>query len=218
MPVLLVKGLRYGLGMASEVIHARRDQKSAQPKTEQFEPDGTAHASYTAHVPADAESHDDATKGHSHVGPSHGNDIHQDETAWQLHEINQRFQSSGSPAIAYENANIEENKVKERVAMTRELLNMAGPPPETQPVHPLVCPVIIPQRRARQRDRGFVPAYSPVLQNCGISQEVFLRFIEDLNTVNRVRHPKPFRFLVITVTDNATSAMEALRPFSSRPR
>ncbi|KAL2283064.1 hypothetical protein FJTKL_10176 [Diaporthe vaccinii] len=41
--------------------------------------------------------------------------------------------------------------------------------------------VVIPQRRPRDRARGFVRAYAPNLLRCGISQETFLQFIDGLN-------------------------------------
>ncbi|KAB8243505.1 hypothetical protein BDV35DRAFT_383061 [Aspergillus flavus] len=39
-------------------------------------------------------------------------------------------------------------------------------------------PVIIPQRRPGNKDRGFVRAYASVLADCDISQVVFLNFLE----------------------------------------
>lgn len=45
----------------------------------------------------------------------------------------------------------------------------------------LSLPVILPQRRPKDRSRGFVRAYAPDLARCGIDQEMFLRFIDDFN-------------------------------------
>lgn len=41
--------------------------------------------------------------------------------------------------------------------------------------------VIIPQRRPKQRERGFIRAYAPALHHCGIDQATFLAFIDGLN-------------------------------------
>ncbi|KAI1880321.1 hypothetical protein JX265_001942 [Neoarthrinium moseri] len=41
--------------------------------------------------------------------------------------------------------------------------------------------VILPQRRPKQRQRGFVRAYAPDLIFCGIDQATFLAFIDGLN-------------------------------------
>ncbi|KAJ8522903.1 hypothetical protein ONZ45_g547 [Pleurotus djamor] len=41
--------------------------------------------------------------------------------------------------------------------------------------------VIIPQRRPKQRDRGFIRAYAPDLMRCGIDQATFLSFLDGFN-------------------------------------
>ncbi|GAD98541.1 hypothetical protein ANI_1_2086014 [Paecilomyces variotii No. 5] len=43
------------------------------------------------------------------------------------------------------------------------------------------CPVILPQRRPKDRSRGFIRAYAPVLADCGIDQTMFLDFLESFN-------------------------------------
>lgn len=68
----------------------------------------------------------------------------------------------------------EEDKKQKRIV--RELVRLAGPAPT--PMRRIPCPVIIPQRRPRTKARGFVRAYAPVLNDCGINQDVFLRFLK----------------------------------------
>lgn len=47
---------------------------------------------------------------------------------------------------------------------------------------PLPCPVILPQRRPRKKERGFVRAYAPLLGECsGIDQATFLSFLENFH-------------------------------------
>jgi hypothetical protein len=63
--------------------------------------------------------------------------------------------------------------------------------PMTGPAHSttsLPCRVIIPQRRPRKKNRGFVRAYAPVLADFGISQDLFSAiFGESLDKANEVR-------------------------------
>lgn len=59
------------------------------------------------------------------------------------------------------------------------------PPPPNHPTNPLQRPVIIPQRRPGARDRGFIHAYSPDLAGKGISQEVFLSFIQTFHAATQ---------------------------------
>ena len=42
----------------------------------------------------------------------------------------------------------------------------------------LPAPVIVPQRRPDMRSRGFVRAYAPALNDCGVDQATFLDFLE----------------------------------------
>ncbi|KAL2211896.1 hypothetical protein CC79DRAFT_1268350 [Sarocladium strictum] len=46
---------------------------------------------------------------------------------------------------------------------------------------PIDLPIVIPQRRPKQRGRGFVRAYSPVLASTGIDQPEFLDFVDSFN-------------------------------------
>ncbi|KAI2627810.1 hypothetical protein GGR54DRAFT_590517 [Hypoxylon sp. NC1633] len=42
----------------------------------------------------------------------------------------------------------------------------------------LPYPVILPQRRPKQRDRGFIRAYAPDLMRCGIDAQTFMAFLD----------------------------------------
>jgi hypothetical protein len=53
----------------------------------------------------------------------------------------------------------------------------------------LLCPVIIPQRRPENKERGFIRAYAPALLECGIDEETFLKFIDSLNQATKVSLP-----------------------------
>ncbi|KAI0382306.1 hypothetical protein F5Y04DRAFT_52503 [Hypomontagnella monticulosa] len=45
----------------------------------------------------------------------------------------------------------------------------------------LPYPVIIPQRRPKNRDRGFIRAYAPDLMLCGIDEPTFMAFLDNLD-------------------------------------
>lgn len=47
---------------------------------------------------------------------------------------------------------------------------------------PLALPIVIPQQRPGSKDRGFMAAYAPSLEESGIDQRTFLKFIDDCNT------------------------------------
>ncbi|KAJ5924239.1 hypothetical protein N7466_008426 [Penicillium verhagenii] len=124
-----------------------------------------------------------------------------DEEAWQLDEMSEALPSyddlertpEGTPGQlprrdtendpdAIQEDDSEDTKEKKTARMIRELVSMAGPPgPKTK----LPFPVIIPQRRPGAKKRGFVRAYAPVLQDCGIGQDVFLKFISDFHKASQ---------------------------------
>lgn len=49
----------------------------------------------------------------------------------------------------------------------------------------LTLPVVLPQRRPKDRSRGFIRAYAPELMNAGIDQAMFLDFLETFNTASQ---------------------------------
>lgn len=49
----------------------------------------------------------------------------------------------------------------------------------------IAFPVVIPQRRPGNKERGFMKAYAPILSQCDISQEHFHDFISTLNKAVR---------------------------------
>ncbi|KAG9945985.1 hypothetical protein KCU85_g6857, partial [Aureobasidium melanogenum] len=57
-------------------------------------------------------------------------------------------------------------------------LTAAEPP---LPREKLPSPIIIPQRRPKDRSRGLVRAYPPILETRGIDQTTFIDFIETFN-------------------------------------
>lgn len=95
--------------------------------------------------------------------------IEDDEEAWQLDEV-----AASTEPPSYENAIREDTDAFERdIAADRQLHPL--------PVGKLTLPVIVPQRRPRNKSRGFVRAYSPVLQDVGIDQQTFLRFLKNFH-------------------------------------
>ncbi|VUC35235.1 unnamed protein product [Clonostachys rosea] len=191
MPII-AKLLSSGLGLTSEAIHKARDGSSSNRPSSSHPPssssgpppeytqvaDQSTHAHYPLHGTAQ-QSGIDTTDAVNHQDGQG-----QDEAVWELDDMAERIRPPSDNGAAETTGNEpEEEKIKKREAMVRNLALMAGPPP--RPTQRLPCPVILPQRRPRQKDRGFVRAYAPVLSECGISQDVFIRFIEDMDAANK---------------------------------
>ncbi|KAL4863053.1 hypothetical protein BDV12DRAFT_202480 [Aspergillus spectabilis] len=141
-----------------------------------------------------------------------------DEVAWQLDEATEEFllptydqaksrrsaEGAANDPQEIKAEDSEDEQAKKRKRMIRALVAMAGPPP-AQPQR-LPCPVIIPQRRPGAKKRGFVRAYAPVLADCGISQDVFLKFISDFHKASQAS----MWLQVIVVAANVTSFSPSL--------
>ncbi|KAJ5999880.1 hypothetical protein N7481_000289 [Penicillium waksmanii] len=132
----------------------------------------------------------------SNYSPDFNRGIDQDEAVWTLDEKTRyarppAYEESGNPPSHVSNVpadnKVGEAREKERQEienMVRDLLDMAGPPNSSTSQIP--GPVVIPQRRPGSKFRGFVRAYAPELADCGISQDMFLEFLEDIYQSSKV--------------------------------
>jgi hypothetical protein len=201
-----VKLLGSGIGLTSEAIHAARSRSpSGQPsspssndsttKSTDHDLDNCANLlpsnEHTKHAvnQKDGKKKKAGDDAYDSDGDSSELDdlrgFQQDEALWELDEMTQcMILPSYEQSMVGLVAEPEKMKVKQEDDMARRLVQMAGPPP--QPVRRIHCPVVIPQRRPRQKDRGFVRAYAPVLSECGVSQQVFLQFLSDFDKASKV--------------------------------
>jgi hypothetical protein len=67
------------------------------------------------------------------------------------------------------------------------MANMSPTRPSASFGNRLPYPVIIPQRRPENRSRGWLMAYAPVLEDFGIDQTAFLKFLHDFNQSSKAR-------------------------------
>jgi hypothetical protein len=211
----LVKFLGAGIGFTSEAIQAARSRSrepsSAQPSSsstphgpqdalpaygDSIHPAGHGESSRSTYAQQDPTGPDEkhrskaAEAGYDSESDSLDSDHHdafeQDEAEWELDEMAERVrpptyeESEALPAGAPEG-----DRMMREEQMIRELVQMAGP---SQPAQKLPCPVIIPQRRPRKKQYGFVRAYAPVLSDCGVSQELFLQFLVDWEKASKVNN------------------------------
>lgn len=90
----------------------------------------------------------------------------EDEEAWALDDTVEETQLKKSYSIG---GQVSIKSLVDGVLVT------SRPPPYSVPE--LGMPIILPQRRPGHRGRGFVRAYAPILDNYGIDQQTFLRFL-----------------------------------------
>lgn len=192
----LVKLLASGIGLAAEAVAARESplpsgaSSSSRRSPEDAPPQYVDLPNERADeliakgqaVPADHKT------GHSEDEGPNSDSSELDEADWELDEAGDGYAD-------------EENAPGERQAGVGELVQSfveQHPPPYTPVRGRLPCPVIIPQRRPKNKSRGFVRAYAPMLMNCGIDQATFLDFLKAFHKASQVcydsstfTHPKP---------------------------
>jgi hypothetical protein len=211
----LVKLIGAGIGFTSEAIQAvrsgSREPSSAQPSSssaahdpqdappaygDSINQNGYGESSRSVYAQHDLAGPDEKNQskateaGYDSESDSSDSDHHdafeQDEAEWELDEMAERVRPPKyEESETLSTGSLEGDRMMREEQMIRGLVQMAGPP---QPVQKLTCPVIIPQRRPRKKQYGFVRAYSPVLADCGVSQELFLQFLVDWEKTSKVNN------------------------------
>ena len=181
----VVKIIVTPIGLVSEAIHARRDkrrpseaveddasnQKTAVPDSgEQVERKESAYVEVPPEVADELIASGQAEAADTEA-PTHelvvDDGMGRDEADWALDEAAAEGEDE-DPASSNEKEN---ESPKER----------AGNGATKKSMPKLPFPVILPQRRPGTKTRGFVRAYSPILEESGVSQDAFLGFLKDLH-------------------------------------
>ncbi|KAH7399812.1 hypothetical protein BKA64DRAFT_465634 [Cadophora sp. MPI-SDFR-AT-0126] len=186
---LVTKGIGSGIGLASESIKhhkAKKAEKEALSNVGESSSNATSREGQFDDPPPEylevSDEHGEQLIAQGKavlVDPKHpeknpyddddlsSSDEEGDEEAWQLDEATATLEESES-----------EGPHKDINTITTEFLRSQPPPAYTQTRAQLPCPVILPQRRPRDKKRGFVRAYAPVLEDVGIDQATFLDFLK----------------------------------------
>ncbi|KAH9214357.1 hypothetical protein DL95DRAFT_446516 [Leptodontidium sp. 2 PMI_412] len=186
---ILVKLIGSGIGLASESIKHHKAKKAEKAALSNAGESSTAESSREAQSddapPQYIEVSDEQGEkliaqgkavpvDEKHFKKTHSDDDNQttseeegDEEAWELDEASSPLEESDSTETP-----------RDTNTLTNEFLRSQPPPAYTQIKAQLPCPVILPQRRPRDKKRGFVRAYAPVLDEVGIDQATFLQFLK----------------------------------------
>lgn len=122
-----------------------------------------------------------------------------EDDQWALDEIQDDVSRISSDSEDNDNDNDQEQGQDQKKKKKEKIRNPAHladdflkryPPPapgtaSNQLPLPLPLPVIIPQRRPGVRVRGFVRAYAPDLERCGIDQDTFMDFLVTFTRASR---------------------------------
>ncbi|CAD6442478.1 a59223a7-0601-4de7-930a-b5252c0e5b16 [Sclerotinia trifoliorum] len=191
---ILVKLVGSGLGLVLETIHHHRNKSSSDLQASSNNGESSRAGAQLDHTYNDAppqyvevspeEANKTITKGQAvpinekekyeiekELEDEDSSDTESeegDEEAWALDEAaNPSNPTTPSEEIAQ---NADE--------LTNVFIRNHPPPAYSASKPKLPCPVILPQRRPRDKKRGFIRAYAPVLEDCGIDQATFLDFLK----------------------------------------
>ena len=197
-----IQGVAGGIGLASESVAVYRksskDKKNALKSNEDSNSDAQQPPlGQSTHMPpvwqrssADLPSQEQIPHSKSEEYEQHQEEKGNTEEQWELDEAQEEL----SPP-RYDSAQVQPRDVSHIVS---SFVTSHPPPSYTReagggPAR-LTHPVILPQRRPKARSRGFIRAYAPVLEPCGIDQAMFLEFLDTfekasqaspwLNTIN----------------------------------
>ena len=131
----------------------------------------------------EAMANHEAQKGTTHKNlniPTYTKDAEYSDTSSVSTDNEQATQEldEAQQTVALRHKDMQLEKAQD-VNQVLELFVERHPPPSYSPVAgKLEMPVILPQRRPKNKERGFVRAYAPMLQTCGMDQREFLDFLD----------------------------------------
>lgn len=172
-----VSGVAGGIGLASESIHARKERKKAKSSA------AASNSNATVSPQEDRESSPSPPQG-----KGTGEEIiieQEDEKQWDLDDAQQGLPEGApsdevSPEYTVGDPSARKESKPDGANVTEAFLKRYPPPPPPafDDAQPLQLPVILPQRRPKNRTRGFIRAYAPELEIRGIDQAMFLDFLQ----------------------------------------
>lgn len=190
-----VQGIAAGIGLVSEARSARKTKKQDQqeqsrelpaPEIERGLPQ--QHEQHEA-----PPSYEPAREGVTPLEKAPSGSL---EEQWALDEAQEELQHYTPGHINSHEKNGSPERVDEEGLAHRFASAYPAPPPysavqeESGQYRPqLSAPVVLPQRRPKNSDRGFIRAYAPALNECGIDQNMFIDF---LNTAEKACQGSPW--------------------------
>lgn len=177
----LIKGVAAGIGLASEGLAARKAKK-AQKALEEAESFGPDEKTITTNITmtnsreiSELDSHQ--TKIYNKIS-----ELPTSNHCQHLHELPASNYHQDSSPKNPEPINAEPTDESALATQFASHYPIPVEPSLSEVAYRLPAPVLLPQRRPKNRDRGFLRGYAPDLAPCGIDQEMFIDF---LNTAEK---------------------------------
>ncbi|KAJ5126516.1 hypothetical protein N7448_007295 [Penicillium atrosanguineum] len=162
-----VQGIATSIGLVSEGMSARKSRKQSQIDRE------NGHDHRQSESPRDGGEQAVYELPTQEVTVTERTATGTLEEQWALDEAQEEL---AHPL----KENVSKEPVDEARLANRFISAYPAPPPYTlhSPLPQLSAPVVLPQRRPKNRTRGFIRAYAPALGACGIDQAMFINFLD----------------------------------------
>lgn len=199
----VVGGVAAGLGLVSEGISAKKKHSAAKrlaaqgtdaeevSSTGEGSRDATRSINSGKSAEAKGTAESDDAENPLPGPPSYEEALEYDEEQWDLDDAQHdlKLPLPGEPTSRRaedEPATAPTEKPIQNVHKLTDAFIAKHPVPEyIAEAEKIGLPVVLPQRRPKDRHRGFIRAYAPVLEAKGIDQEIFLEFIETFDKASR---------------------------------
>ncbi|KAE9379547.1 hypothetical protein N431DRAFT_303924, partial [Stipitochalara longipes BDJ] len=180
---LIVSGVATGIGLVSESIHHHNEKKAAAEKaaSEQLPPLTQSPTNFHSDYSEPIQKFGEAGATNQREESEKEMIVHEegDEEQWDLDDAQDHIPSYSADSGPKQRP-VEHDPTK----ITQNFIN-DYPLQPGQALGKLALPVVLPQRRPKDRSRGFIRAYAPVLMTCGINQAMFLDFLETFNLASQ---------------------------------
>ncbi|KAK9357943.1 hypothetical protein V1504DRAFT_397936 [Lipomyces starkeyi] len=184
----LAKLIGAGIGLTTEAIKSRQSPSSSGSPAAGTSRSASDNVQYSGDPtqsvdlptdPADQQDYDH----HEDYDDTQDSEEHEevrDEDDWDLDDAVEEY--TGSRAAEDQEPQVDTDEV------FRTFMAAIPPPPKSADLTKLPCPVIIPQRRPRNKSRGFIRAYAPVLEGCGIDEAMFMNFLKSFHQASKASY------------------------------
>jgi hypothetical protein len=157
-----------GIGLVSESVSAYKDKKSAEKGTASSEPGPSQQPQQSGAATSDETPPD------QHLQPSPKDDL--TERQWELDETQSELLSNPEGDDSTSSKRVQD--IPDLVSAFLKAHGSTTAATSGQPSSRLELPVILAQRRPKDRTRGFVRGYAPMLETVGIDQAAWLDFLD----------------------------------------
>lgn len=170
-----LQGLAAGIGLVSEAKSAHKLKKQQRSPSSMEDVPRSNDMSIESRGPLMYE-----LSTEDHIAPN-STSVDSLERQWALDEAQEELTRTSSDSTV-EKEKKSQKEVDQGGLAQRFISDHPAPPPyslyDESPRRQLSAPVVLPQRRPKDRDRGFIRAYAPALGDCGIDQDMFLDFLD----------------------------------------